>query len=362
MALIAVILATSTSIGIAIGTVSLASPLLVTTLLGILLSWLSVKTRWPMFVALIPAAASDMLALPLIVMVAIGKAPYPIASVEAALVAFAGLWLITPATWTRGQSVVAALFGLSGAAFLAAFHNGHPAAVAAACLTIGAAAYFVCAMTRSVAMLTAGAVALLIGSMLVLSPFELVIAWSIAGVVSAAVGRRTSWMAMQIHAACSSAAAAIAAGLPVLLAGVLFSSSAIPPSPRVPLLVVGVLAALTLSLSHREARRSRLALLAICSTALLVLALADASAMANRPLLAMARTAALAIAAVTLSFLAGFVAEGRTLAWIVLVLGGVKLLAQDLMTGNAVTLVVALTLYGGAIVLVARGRAARATA
>jgi hypothetical protein len=362
MALTAVILATSTSIGIAIGTVSLASPLLATTLLGILLSWLSARTRWPMFVALIPAAASDTLALALIVMTAMGNAPYSIASVEVALVAFAGLWLITPATWTRGQSVMAVLVGLNGAAFLAAFHNGHPTAVAVASLTMGAAAYVVCAMRRSVAMLIAGAVAALIGSMLVLSPFALAIAWSVAGVTSAAIGRRVSWRALHVHAACCPTAAAIATGLPVLLASALFASGATLPSPRLPLIVVGVLSAVTLWLSDRDALRSRLTLLAITTSALLVLALADGSAMANRPLLAMTRTAALAIVAVALSFLGRIVAEGRTLAWIVLVLGGVKLLAQDLTAGNAVTLVFALALYGGAIVLVAHGRAARATA
>jgi hypothetical protein len=341
MALIAVILATMTSIGIAIGTATLTAPLLATTFLGVVLSWLSVRTRWPM---------------PLIVMCAIGTASYRVASVESALVAFAVLWLITPATWTRGQAVVATLIGLGGAAFLAAFHNGHPTAIAGACLTISAAAYVTCAMRRSAALLIAGAIAALIGSLLALSPFALAMAWAVVAVVSAAIGRRASWMAMHVHAACWSVAAAVAVGLPALLARALFSSTAILESPRVPIIVTGVLAAVALWLTDRDARPSRLVLLAVCAASLLVMALVDASAMSNHAMLAMTRTAALAIAAVALSFLGGLVAEARTLAWIVLVLGGVKLLAQDLTSGNALTLVVALALYGGAIVLVARRR------
>jgi cyanate permease len=68
------------------------------------------------------------------------------------------------------------------------------------------------------------------------------------------------------------------------------------------------------------------------------------------------RTGAIALVAFALSFLSRKIGEAQTLAWILLVFGGVKLLAQDLAIGNATSLVVGLALYGGAIVLVAHRR------
>jgi hypothetical protein len=356
MALIAAILATMTSIGIAVGTVSFAAPLIAMTALGVALSWLSLRSGWPMYVTLIPAAASDLLVLPLVVMCVMGKLPYSVSNVEVVLVAFAVAWLVTPATWIRGQAVVATMLGLGGAACLAAFQNGHPRAVGAACLAIAAAAYVACSIRHSIALLIAGAIAALAGSLLVITPLALTIAWAIGAVVSAVIGRRTAWSPMHVHAAVWSAAAAIVAGLPMLFAKAVFSSAAIPGESRIPLIVAGALAAVTLWLADTDARRSRLVLLAIFGATVIALALAEASAMPNRAMLATVRTGALAVAAVALSLLSRRVAEGQTLAWLVLILGGVKLLTQDLSIGNATTLVVALALYGGAIVLVAHRR------
>ena len=356
MALISAILATMTSIGIAIGTTALAAPVIAMTALGVALAWLSLRSHWPMYVTLIPAAASDLLVVPLVVMCAMGKLPYGVMKVEIALVAFVVAWVITPATWIRGQAVVATMLGLSGAAFLAAFQNGHPRAVGAACLTIAAAAYVACALRHSIALLIAGAIAALMGSLLVLTPLALTIAWAIGAAVSAAIGRRTSWIPLHVHAALWSATAAIVAGLPMLFARALFSPVATPEESRLPLIVAGALAAITLWLTDAGARRSRLVLLAIFGATVIALALADASAMSNRAMLATVRTGALAVAAVALSLLSRKVPEAQTLAWVVLILGGAKLLAQDLAIGNATTLVVALALYGGAIVLVAHRR------
>lgn len=351
MALIAVVMASVTSIGIAIGTAQLVAPACAVAVIGLAVS----AFDWPVYIPSIIAAASDSLALPLVVMTMM--APRDDARlVQIALIALAVLWLVVPAmkrevAWPQlGQAVIATLIGLGGAAIV-----GHGTIVPAACLAIAALSYAAAFLRArddaAIVLAIAGAIALAIGTHLLLQPFALAIVWAAAAAASSLIARRRSWYSMNVHAACWALAAAVAAGLPRAIV------SASHPSPA--LVIVGVAAAVALWSAPSQSHRSRLVLLAIVTlTAIVVMVGGVSDLMTSRAILAMTRTVALSIAAIVLAGMGSRVDEARSLARILLVVGGAKLLVEDLTAGRAVAIVVALAVYGGAIVIVARRRLA----
>ncbi|MGZ8831549.1 MAG: hypothetical protein ACXW2Q_14355 [Thermoanaerobaculia bacterium] len=348
IALIAVVMASVTSIGIAIGTAQLVAPVCAVAVIGLAVS----AFDWPVYIPSIIAASNDSLALPLVVMTMM--APRDARLVQIALIALAVLWLVVPAikrevAWPQlGQAVIATLIGLGGAALV-----GHGTIVPAACLAIAALSYAAAFLRArddaAIVLAIAGAVALAIGTYLLLQPFALAIVWAAAAATSSLIARRRSWYSMNVQAACWALAAAMAAGLPQAIV------SASKPSPAV--VIVGVVAAIALWSAPSQSHRSRLVLLAIVTlTAIVVMVGGLSNLMTSRAILAMTRTAALSIAAIVLAGMGSRVDEARSLARILLVAGGAKLLLEDLSAGRAVTIVVALALYGGAIVIVARAR------
>jgi hypothetical protein len=50
----------------------------------------------------------------------------------------------------------------------------------------------------------------------------------------------------------------------------------------------------------------------------------------------------------------GLFAEGRWLMYVVLVLGGIKLVVEDFVTGRPATLVLSLAVYGAALIVAPR--------
>jgi hypothetical protein len=330
IAWISALMTSVTCIGLAIGTSDLVAPTLAAAFIGLVVSMLLIDV-----LTLGLAVASNFLALALMVMTALGQNPHSIVIVESALVAFAVLWLLT----FRTEAVAATLIGLGGAAFLARFHQGHIVAVSLACIIIAAITYAVAFARRSIAFSIAGALATAIGLVLVIPLPVLAMAWCGAMLAAAGIARRMAWPAMAVQAACWSVAAF----------GVSIRSDPV-------LLIVALLAAVALWITqHDVAPRSRLVLLFVVSAAIItiILSLIPGS---DRPLLALDRTAILAVSAVVLSLLSRFLPEARTIAWTLIVLGGVKLLIEDLPVGRATTMVVALALYGGAMVIVARRR------
>ncbi|HEY3053730.1 MAG TPA: hypothetical protein VGK04_10135, partial [Thermoanaerobaculia bacterium] len=214
------------------------------------------------------------------------------------------------------------------------------AAIAAACFVISTVAYFVSFLRLDTTLLIVGAIAAAIGSLLVIESYALAIVWALIVVVSPAIGRRLSWKAMPIHSACWAAAA--------------FATAVRSPAS---LIVVCAAAAVALWMTNREiAPRLRLALLSVV-TASLILAAVSWTSFDQRPLPALNRTAILAVVAVALSIVSRRLPEATTIARVLLVVAGLKLLAEDLRLGQATTIVVALALYGGAIVIIARRRA-----
>lgn len=205
--------------------------------------------------------------------------------------------------------------------------------------------------------------------------------WLLAAVALALLCRDGARPILQVHAALLALAGAVASGL----AGATLAALAHRPTDDWPPFSASAIAVLGLALAtaailHRSApragpsRAAAAARLAALLTALAGLggwtarlaagALADAPGPdANAGTLAAIRTAVLAVAAVALAAAsagAGRAALART-AFLVLVLGGAKLLAEDLRLEGAAHLVFSLTLYGAALIavpaLVRRARA-----
>lgn len=343
MAMMASVMTTMACIGLTVSTVDPVAPMVAASIVGVVLSRVSIKP-----VTLVVAAASDMLAVALAVITAVREPAQGVLAAELALIAVAALWLLSS---ELGQSVVATIVGLGGAAVIAQVHGAHVVPVAIACLVIGAAIYAK-AFARPAArtLLIAGAAAVGIGSLLALRPSAVAMAWAIAAAVSAAVG-------MNIFAACWALAASVVAGLPAAFIAAFFSSSPATLRPSLPLLVVCLSGAVAVWISAREARGTRLTLLGITTLIFMVIVLPGFANLApDRPAVALARTFVLAAAAVLLAMLSVFIAEAKTIATIVLILGGAKLLIEDLRVGRASTVVVALALYGFALLIVARRR------
>lgn len=348
VALIAGILACLSSIGLAIGTMHLVEPLCALSVVGVLVSTFD----WPLHVFSIVAVASDTLALPLIAMTLMAPGREN-AAAEIALIVFALSWLIVPRS---AQAVLATVIGLGGAAVIAQFHNGDLIIVALTCVAISAACWVAASLrSRREVFAICAAVAFFAGTILVLQPAFLSGVWAIASVASSFAARRGSWDSMNVHAAFWALAAAVASGLPSVLV------TAKDPSPVT--VFVGLVAAIALWSAPEQAHRSRLLLLSVATAvSIAVVAGGVSDLMKSRAILAMTRTVVFSIAAVVLAGLSRSVLEARTLAWILLIAGGAKILLEDLTAGSAVTIVVALALYGGAIVIVARNQGNSPTA
>ena len=287
------------------------------------------------------------------------------------------------------QTVLVTLLGFEGALWLA-----EPAvrtATAVAALVAGGVLHSVLARRQetlsghgpAVAYFTTLATFLAAEAVRVLLPgaaFPAV--WALAAVAVAALTVPGGRPVFRIHAALLTLAAAVASGLLAAAASALAAAALgawheLNGTAQVVLVLVALTAAL-LYAGARTARASSAVAAAARATALavalvgcggwvvarLALPLAGAPGPGADPgRLAVVRTAVLVVAALLLAAAAGRFPEARELgrlAVVVLGLGGLKLLAEDLRVGRAATLVFSLVLYGVALILVpALGRRAR---
>jgi hypothetical protein len=233
----------------------------------------------------------------------------------------------------RWPSYVAlALIVVSGGMAIPLLVMARGTTTAAIALMVVSAVMYVLAYRRTDSFLAAAglwtaAVASVLGIHVFLS-----LAWAAAAIVSALIARRRNWNAMTIHAtlwAVAAVAASVKSGLE--------------------LSIVAVAAALALAITPRERSAARLVLLIVVTVAAIGATLWFLPASS-----AMIRTAILAFAAIVLALLGRTIPEARIVARIVLVVGGAKLLVEDLRVGQATAIVVALALYGGAMVIAAR--------
>ena len=207
--------------------------------------------------------------------------------------------------------------------------------------------------------------------------------WVLAAVLLAGLALSGKRPILQVHAALLASGGAIASGLLLASFAALAFRAQTEWSGLSPVgLVVLALGLSTAVVIYRGASgegtvaiatRTLVLGVALVGVAGLVVSLAAASfALAPGPAadaarLAVVRSAVLAVAAVLVAGWrsAGAPSEIAGLAWAILVLGGVKLLLEDLRVGRAGTLVLSLALYGTALILVPalvrRGRASKVT-
>jgi hypothetical protein len=294
------------------------------------------------------------------------------------------LWLGRPVVpFEIVQTVAALAAGLGGAAWVAGTAGaGGALGFGAAASVAGLAAYGVAftflerqarAAVNFAFYATVALALVLAGSALLLPGDALALAWALAGVVAAALAWRHGRRTLAIHGAVYAVAAALVSGL---LSHAFDASFAAPAEawPPASLAAVGALVAgaVTAWLAARAAPRDRLPLrlpqLVLVATVAcgasgvlvgwLVPPLAGAPPGASAGTVATIRTAVWVGGALALAWL------GRRAAWVeagwlvvpALAAAGIKILMEDLPRSRPATLFLAFALYGGALILVARGR------
>lgn len=199
------------------------------------------------------------------------------------------------------------------------------------------------------------------------------IVWACLAVAAAALGHRYSAIALGSHAAAYVVAGAIASGLFALVAdaftasaGRAWAGASLPA--YVVLAAAAGCAAIPVSTGHEAWNRySRVPQVVVVLTllcgvgaaaiAFVVPALAGApGAGADPAVVAAARTVVVGGAVLLLAWAGGrgIFPEGRWLMYVVLALGGVKLLVEDLVAGRPATLVLSLAVYGAALIVAPR--------
>jgi hypothetical protein len=188
-------------------------------------------------------------------------------------------------------------------------------------------------------------------------------------VAAAALGARFDRITLRSHcAAYLAAAAALGTAIPRFMAAFTLSPDRVPhPPSAADLLVVGTAIVCTVAFALARGRAGRrwpmyVPDLLVGATALvgfgavLLMTFCDLAAPASAPSLAAARTALLAAAAVVAAWL-GSVGVLPALRWLVyplLVLGGLKLVVEDLRLGRPAMLLVAFACFGLALILAPR--------
>lgn len=269
------------------------------------------------------------------------------------------------------QLAVAVALGFQGASRVITAYEGSTFVLGLAALALGLTGYGV-AFTfverqqgrgaNFYVYSTSGGLFLLIGSLHVLSPAAGMVAWALLAVAAALLGRRFGRTTLCYHALAYLLAAGLASGLWMLAGGGLFATG---PAPIPTLAGLVWLAGLTVYvILARDGQRSGWPLVPRALAALLAAAAvpgaagALASELGAGLVTVMAlRTAALAVLAVGLAYLGhrrGALPELGWLAYVVLAVGGMKLLSQDLPAGHAGELFASFLLFGGALVIASR--------
>lgn len=232
---------------------------------------------------------------------------------------------------TRGPGTVAALVGFSA-------------------LWVATAAI---ARSHEIAITVQSAIAILVGvggAVLLLSPSAAAasMVWSALGLGTAVLAWRTSMRAMAVQSVVWVVAATLGGGLLLATIGAFGGSTELPPAA----LLTGVVA--FVAFFFLRGRPEKIVLLSVFLCMAFTGAMgAMVGVFANAALL---RTSLLALSASLLAVI-GRLANSREssiLARALLVIGGLKLLFEDLRVGTAAVLVVSFALYGAALLIVSR--------
>jgi len=389
-------IAAAATLGFATG--SAGPPALYLVLLGAATLWASYVLDWKAL-RVIPALAADLAVAVLALRAGSGRGPdgaLGAAAVQVVLLA-AYLGSVAARTLVLGREVLvfeiaqtaaAVAVGLGGATYVASRAGLEPAWLGAATTAAGLGAYAVAfaflarhrLSSRNFYFYTSvAAVLLLAGTALLVPRAALAVAWAALGLVAGLLARRQGRRTLAAHAAVYGVAAAIASGLVSHAVRAVAASPAAEWAPAQPaaLLALAALAAIAWLAADGAPRRPAerapsivLDAIVACGVAGIAIGLA-VPFVAGVPghgaapgAVAAVRTALLAACALGLASLgrSRSFAEAGLLAYPVLAVTGLKVLAEDLPRGRPATLIVGFACYGAALLLVPRLRRARAAA
>lgn len=210
-----------------------------------------------------------------------------------------------------------------------------------------------------------GATATLIGiigsSVLVLSPEWRTILWSVAALVAAEIARRGTSRAVTITFTVQSALWGVFAAI----GGGLFSyagSALVNRGETVAIPLPAFIGAALCLVAFLRVRSVVLLGIAVCAATSMAMVLASSPlSHASEGVHALVHTTVLAAASVALAAIGRLwrVRPASQLAIVLLVLTGAKVIAQDLRIGTAAMMFIALAVYGGAMLAVAKTRVAK---
>ncbi|HEX7193206.1 MAG TPA: hypothetical protein VF381_16665 [Thermoanaerobaculia bacterium] len=293
-----------------------------------------------------------------------------------ALVVFAVVWLgaivhrrvgyaESPSIFDICESALLVFIGFGGAAFVSMMHHTGEVLLGVFLLLIAAAAG-VMALTgfsnataafRIWAGALGGFAAGLATLLLLRDVSNTALTWTLFGLVVAEVACRRKSLALAVQSVTWIVLAALAGGVALSLINTLFSTTVAAIDFRPSAVAIAAGAAIVIArLEERFARGTMLAITAIGAFFLVVYAAAHLIHPAEQMGLALIRTCALAAVAASLALIArfGWAVGAIGLARAVLVIGGLKLLVEDVRIGSALMLVAAFAAYGGAMLVVGR--------
>lgn len=310
--------------------------------------WAASRREW-IYLAFAPGIALDLMLIALAGMTSIGK-PANVRVAAAAIALFAMAATFSVYAWKRAalltfdgvQLMSVILIALTGTTVLLLPFAVARITAGVFVLALAGAAYSLRHPTFTVA----AVIFALFGSALAMPPRIATIAWAVAAIALA-------FASLRRQASAYGGAAFTISGLLVFSLGALFAPAA--PSVFAPA-VVPIVVFLAIAAAALIARPPHLLLISLAAvgTAAMVVALAVPLIGANPSRVATLRTILLA----ALALLAGRFTATRLLTNPVLILGGLKLLAEDFRVGSPATLFLSLAVYGSALVLASRAAAA----
>ncbi|HSP34344.1 MAG TPA: hypothetical protein VLU46_08520 [Thermoanaerobaculia bacterium] len=364
-----------TSIMIAWTTKTLVPLMLAVSFVGAATLHVSYTRKWDWMVWP-PLLASDGLAFVTLGVAAFHNSGYTFGTVVVAIALFAAMWLgvIAVRRLARNeeaslidaiQTAEVVLLGVGGATYVAAVNHAGAVPLGIILIVTAAAMYFVSlGTTRDTAPRLRvyfgilAAVFTAFGSWLLIPKLTILgLVWAVMAVTMTEIARRTGSLALRIQSGIWLVGSAFISGLMLATLSALIDAEA--KNIEAPAVAV-IVSALALAPLFRTASRAiRTIALAIVTCGAFITAstvLAASIAPHERMTLALIRTGVLAGIAAVLAAASRFggVVEAGTIARGVLVIGGIKLLAEDVRVGGAAMLVAAFAAYGCAMLLVSR--------
>jgi hypothetical protein len=386
------VLALSTAVALLVSRHDLLAALVSLVAIAACLEWLALRNGWPglrwAVAAVLDGVAFLLVAVASRPRVPESYVPLAIATAAAALLALPALHVAAVAVRTlrRGrpvsafeiaQGAIAVLLGFGGAPWVLAVHGESTRGPALLALIVGLLCYAVAfafverraGQGRNFYFYSTAAVLLMLGGTLGLElGTYLPLAWGALGLSAAILGRRFGRMTLRVHSALYLLAGAIATGLMVACVRSLAGQHTGPLASEAWLAAGFTAVGWAVLATDPGAPRTGAARTPQLVLALLVVfAVGKAMQMGLWALLgevltrdsgtaAVSRTAVLAVLALALAWLSrrGALPELGWLVYPLVVLGGVKLLVQDLPHGRPATLVASLAIYGLVLILAPR--------